>query len=162
MYLISLALILFVSFPVFGCTSILASFGTQGSTQDRLGKIVKQAIAESKGARFWVVYSFKPRPGIGVDEPEPKVKSTVNKEGLRISLRPASESKNVSVFLLYHGNQIEKVEIHDLDRYRAQDYPVHSLGPVTNAESIALLKSLLPEHAGKLHGRAAGTRNWLA
>ena len=83
----------------------------------------------------------------------PESKGTVFKEGLRLSLRPASESKNISVFLLYRGNEIEKMEIHDIDRYRARDeYPVHSLGQVTNADSIALLKSLLPAHSGTRTG----------
>ncbi|HXQ71294.1 MAG TPA: HEAT repeat domain-containing protein [Pyrinomonadaceae bacterium] len=158
MHTISLALGLIVVFAALACTEgvnsapVVTPLAAQGGIQDRLVETVKQGIAKSKGARFWVVYSIKAHRGIGVDEEVTEVKGTVNKEGLRISLRPASESKNVSVFLLYQGNQIEKVEIHDLDRYRAQDYPVHSLGPVTNAESIALLKSLLPEHSGKLTG----------
>jgi hypothetical protein len=81
------------------------------------------------------------------------VKRTIFKEGLRISLRPTSASRNISIFLLYHGNQIEKMEIHDLDRYRARDdYPVQSLGQVTNADSIALLKNLYAEHSGTRTG----------
>lgn len=125
----------------------------QGSIQDRLGETVKQGIAKSKDAPFWVVYSIKAHRGIGVDEEAPEVKDTVNRTKLRLSLRPASESKNVSVFLLYHGNKIERVEIHDLDRYRDQgEYPLQSLGQVTNAESIALLKSLLPDYVGTQTG----------
>lgn len=146
------------------CTQIASSapvvtpLAAQGTIQDRLNETLKQGIAESKGAPFWVVYSIKAHRGIGLDEEVPEVKGTVNKMGLRLSLRPTSESKNVSVFLLYHGhnvekNEIERVEIHDLDRYRAQDqYPVHSLGQVTNADSIELLKSLLPDYAGTQTG----------
>lgn len=128
---------------------VMTPLAAQGGIQDRLTETVKQGIANSKDDLFWVVYSIKAHRGIGVDEEGPEMKGTVNKTGLRLSLRPASESKNVSVFLLYHVEQIERVEIHDLDRYRAQDqYPVQSLGQVTNADSIALLKRLLPDYAG--------------
>lgn len=156
---IGLTLGLIVVFAALACTQgansapVATPLAAQGGIQDRLDQAVKQALAKSKGGRFWVVYSIKAHRGIGVDEPIPEMKNVVFKEGLRISLRPASESKNVGVFLLYHGNQIEKVEIHDLDRYRVSDeYPVHSLGQVTNADSIALLKSLLADHSGKLTG----------
>jgi hypothetical protein len=132
---------------------VTTTVAAQGSIQDRLGDAVKQAIAKSKDARFWVVYSIKAHRGIGVDEEMAQVKGTDNKMGLRLSLRPASESKNVSVFLLYRGDKIERVEIHDLDRYRDQgQYPIQSLGQVTNAESIALLKSLLPDYVGTQTG----------
>lgn len=125
----------------------------QGSIQTRLDETVKQAIAKSNGARFWVAYSIQAHHRIGVDEAVPESKGTVFKEGLRLSLRPASESKNVSVFLLYRGNRIEKMEIHDTDRYRTRDeYPVYSLGQVTNADSIGLLMSLLPAHSGTVTG----------
>lgn len=159
MHTIGLALGLIVVFSAMACMEgansapVVTPFAIQDSIQDRLGETVKQAIAKSKGDRFWVVYSIKAHPGIGVDEEMPEVKGVVLKDGLRISFRPTSPSKNVSVFLRYHGNQIDKVEIHDPDRYRAQDeYPVHSLGQVTNAESIALLKSLLSEQSGKQTG----------
>ena len=133
--------------------SLAAPFAVQSGIQNRLDETVKQANAKSQGGRFWVVYSIKAHHGIGVDETVPEVKNTVLRDGLRISLRPASESKNVSVFLLYHGNKLEKVEIHDLDRFHPPDnYPLHSLGQVTNAESIALLKTLLPDHAGSMTG----------
>jgi hypothetical protein len=156
MHTLGLALSLIVMFAALACTEgsdPTTSFAAQGSIQDRLGDTVKQASAKSKGAPFWVVYSIGAHRSIGVDEEVQEVKGTVFKDGLRLSLRPASASKNVSVFLLYHDNQIEKVEIHDLDRYRAQDkYAVHSLGQVTNADSIALLKGLLAEHSGKRTG----------
>ena len=133
--------------------TVAAPFTVQSGIQDRLSETVKQASAKSNDARFWVVYSIKARHGIGVDEAEPEVKNTVLRDGLRISLRPASESSNVSIFLLYHGIQIEKVEIHDPDRFHARDnYPVHLLGEVSNSESIALLKGLLPDNAGTVAG----------
>lgn len=133
--------------------SVITPATAQSGIQDRLAEVVKDSAAKSRGGRFWVVYSINARRGIGIDEEMRETKGTVLKDGLRISLRPASESKSVGVFLLYNGSQIEKVEIHDLDRYRTQDeYPAQSLGQVTTAESIALLKSLLAEQAGKLTG----------
>ncbi len=160
MRIVGLALIPLFTFPVFGCAESLSSApvasppAAQSSIHNRLDETVKQATAKSKDARFRVVYSVNARPGIGVDEElAPESKGTVFGDGLRISLRPASESKNISVYFLYQGNQIEKVEIHDADRYRPRgEYPVHSLGQVANADSIALLKSLLPEQSGKLTG----------
>lgn len=153
------ALFLVATLPVFGCTQgtnfspVAASVPTQGSVSNRLDEAVKEATAKSQDARFWVVYSTNVRRGVGIDEELPRVKGVVLKDGLRISLRPASESKTVSVFLLYHGNEIEKVEIHDLDRYRSEDkYPVKSLGQVQAAESLGLLKSLLAKNFGKLTG----------
>lgn len=132
---------------------VMTTVAAQGGVQDHLGEAVKQGTAKSKDARFWVVYSIKAHRGIGVDEEVAEMKGTVNRTGLRLSLRPASESKNVGVFLLYHGNQIERVEIHDLDRYRAQDqYALYSLGKVTSAEGIAMLQGLLPEHVGTQTG----------
>ena len=147
MHIFNLALALIVAVTAF------VQPAAQGSIQARLDETVKQAIAKSKGTRFWVVYSIQAHHRVGVDEEVPESKGTVFKDGLRLSLRPASESRDVSVFLLYRDNKIEKMEIHDIDRYRARDqYPVHSLGQVTNADSIALLKSLLPAYSGTLTG----------
>ena len=154
----ALGLIVFI-FGALACAQLASSapvattIAAQGSIQDRLSDAVKQGSAKSQGAPFWVVYSIKAHRGIGVDEEVAEVKGTGNRMGLRLSLRPASESKNVSVFLLYRGNKIERVEIHDLDRYRDQgEYPLQSLGQVTNAESIALLKGLLPDYVGTQTG----------
>jgi len=158
--ILSSALFLVVTLPVFGCTQsanfspVAASAPTQSGVGNRLDEALRQATAKSADARFWVVYSINARRGVGVDEELPRdLKGVIFKEGLRISLRPASESKKVGVFLLYHGSELEKVEIHDLDRYRSEDkYPVKSLGQVQNTESIGLLKSLLAKNFGKLTG----------
>lgn len=159
MQTIGLALVFVIVLAAFACAGgastadVVTPAAAQGGIQDRLVEAVKQSVAKSGGGRFWVVYSINARRGIGIDEEVGQPKGTILKDGLRISLRPASESKNVGVFLLYSGSQIEKVEIHDLDRYQTADgYPVQSLGQVTSAESIALLKSLLAEQAGKLTG----------
>lgn len=159
-----LALFIVATLPVFACAQssnftspVAASMPAQQSNaRARFDEAVAQATAQSKDARFWVVYSINARQGIGIDEELPrelKEGNLVLKEGLRISMRPASPSKNVGVFLLHRGNEIERVEVHDLDRFRSEDkYPVKSLGPIQNSESIALLKSLLAKHSGALTG----------
>lgn len=155
MHTFGLALALIVVIAALACTaganSASLAAPVQGGIQARLDEAVKQGNA--KGGRFWVVYSIQAHHRIGVDEEVPESKGTVFKDGLRLSLRPGSESKNVSVFLLYRGNEIEKMEIHDLDRFRTRDdYPVQMLSQVTNADSIALLKSLLPAYSGTRTG----------
>jgi hypothetical protein len=128
-----------------GNNAVVASSAARAEgLQERWNEAVKRSASASKGARFWVAYDFNIRPNVGIDEPlPPEMKGILAADGLRISLRPSSASRRVSVFALYDGEKIERVEVHDLDRYRPDGkVPVQSLGRADNAESLSLLRSL--------------------
>lgn len=118
--------------------------------EERYRTALKQATAASKDAPFWVVYTFDVREGVGVDEPLPHgLENKITLNGLRVSLSAAKPSRNVGIFILQRGaEEIERVEIHDLDRFqRREQYAVKSLGHASGAESLQLLQRLYAKQA---------------
>lgn len=120
-----------------------------------LAQRMEQALRASKG-RVWTVYRFKLRRGIGLDGELPRsLKGETFVRGLRVERRTTNETRNAGVFILHDlsDNSIEKVEVHDLDRYRDESgLPVRTLGDAETGESLDLLKSLLAKRPGGLVG----------
>lgn len=124
--------------------------------QERMEAAIQKERAASKDARFWTVYKFKLRKGIGLDaELKRSIKSNTFIRGLRIKRNASVETRNAAVFLLHDlsDNSVEKVEVHDLDRHRDESgLPVRMLGDAEVGESLDLLKRLLDKHPGGLVG----------
>lgn len=125
----------------------------QGSLQGRMEAALREARAGGGGTRVWTVYSFKPRNGVGIDGEPPRGANgqQITVYGLRVEMNSASPSTNVGLFLLHDlsDNSVEKVELHDLDRYREKpELPVRRLGAADNGESLALLRGLFERRPG--------------
>jgi hypothetical protein len=120
--------------------------------QGRLDAAVNKERAGARDTRFWTVHSFKVRKGISVDgDLAPSVKGKVSVRGLHIEMRSANPSRNVALYLLHDlsDNTIEKVEIHDLDRYRAEsELPVRMLGTADTGESLEIIRRSLEKKPG--------------
>jgi hypothetical protein len=134
-----------------------ATAGAVGSgLQERVEAAIQKERAASKDARFWTVYKFKLRKGIGLDaELRRSANSKTYIRGLRIKRRAAVETRNAAVYLLHDlsDNSVEKVEVHDLDRHRDESgLPVRMLGDAETGESLDLLKRLLDKRPGGLVG----------
>jgi hypothetical protein len=161
-HLISITLLLTAALPSVACARGVRLGGAtefaaggapaQGSLQDRMEAALREARARGGDARVWTVYSFKPHKGVGLDgEPPQGANGQITVYGLRVEMNSASPSANVGLFLLHDlsDNSIEKVELHDLDRYRAQpELPVRRLGAADNGESLALLRGLFERRPG--------------
>lgn len=130
-----------------------ATAGAVGSNlQERLESAIQQERAASKEARFWTVHRFKLRKGIGLDV---ALKTKTFIRGLRIRRRATVETRNAGLFLLHDlsDNSVEKVEVHDLDRYRDESgLPVRMLGEAATGESLDLLRRLMEKRPGGLVG----------
>lgn len=137
-------------------TNAGASTAARSGLQERMEAAIRKERAASKGARFWTVYKFKLRNGIGLDTDLPRnLKGNTFVHGLRLQRRSSAPSHNAGVYLLHNlsDESIEKVELHDLDRYREQSgLPVHMLGDSETGESLELLRHLLEKRPGGLVG----------
>ncbi len=105
------------------------------------------AIAKGRAARqseFWVAYQFTPRPGVCIE-------SDWSDEGGRSRTINATrqsngqyETRNVGVFARYDasGETVLRLDVHNLDRKFATEYPVYWLGQVENGASLDFLENL--------------------
>lgn len=130
-----------------------AQVGTgRSNLQGRLDAAINKERAGSRDARVWTVYSFKVRKGVSVDgDLGPGVKGKVSVHGLHIEMRSSNPSRNVGLFLLYDlsDGSLEKVEIHDLDRYRTDsELPVRMLGAAETGESLDMIQRWLEKKPG--------------
>lgn len=132
-------------------------FAAQGGTgksnlQGRLDAAINKERADSRDARVWTVYSFKARKGISVDaDLDQGIKGNVSVRGLKIEMRSSTPSRNVGLYLLHDlsDGSLEKVEIHDLDRYRTEsELPAHMLGAADTGESLDIIQRLLEKKPG--------------
>jgi hypothetical protein len=124
----------------------------KSNLQGRLDAAVNKERAGSRDTRVWTVHSFKVRKGVGVDgDLDPNLKGKVSVRGLHIEMRSANPSRNVALYLLHDlsDNTIEKVEIHDLDRYRIEsELPVRMLGAADTGESLGIIRRALEKKPG--------------
>lgn len=130
--------------------------GAGSSLGERMEAAIQKERAASKGSRFWTVHKFKLRKGIGLDAELPRdLRGNTFVQGLSIARRTAAESRNAGVYLLHDlsDGSIEKVELHDLDRYREEGgLPFRMLGEAETSESLELLKRLYEKRPGGLVG----------
>jgi hypothetical protein len=124
----------------------------KSSLQSRLDAAINKERAGARDARVWTVHSFKVRKGVSVDgELDPSVKGKVTVRGLHIEMRSDNPSRNVGLYLLHDlsDGSLEKVEIHDLDRYRAEnELPVRMLGAADTGESLDVIQRMLEKKPG--------------
>lgn len=133
-----------------------AASAAKSGLRERMDAAIQKERAASKGARFWTVYKFKLRNGIGLDaDLSRSLKGNTFIRGLRVQRRSSAESRNAGIYLLHDlsDESIEKVELHDLDRYREESgLPVRMLGDSETGESLDLLKRLFEKRPGGLVG----------
>lgn len=128
----------------------------QSSLGQRMEAAIQRERAASKGARFWTVHKFKLRKGVRLDAELPRsLRDDTFIQGLSIARGTSAESLNAGVYLLHDlsDGSVEKVEFHDLDRYREKGgLPFRMLGEAAAGESLELLKGLYEKRPGGLVG----------
>jgi HEAT repeat protein len=115
---------------------------TGPTLRDRFESAITQGKRDNSGKRFWIGYSFPPRPGVYIDGNVISGQTYVmDNNG---SWRPAEETRNLGIFFGYGADGIERCKILNLDRdHDFRSELVLWLGKVETAESVPFLKRIV-------------------